>query len=80
MMALPTLRPSSSSSRVRPADLILPMIAALGALCLTLRGGASPGPGEARILERIALEDPLVHRTLGAWHFAAPACLTLALR
>ena len=80
MMAPLTLRPSSSSSRVRPADLIIPVIAALGALYLTLRRGASPGPGEARILDRTVLEDPLADKTLGAWHFAAPACLTLALR
>ena len=78
MTAPPALRPSSSSSRVRPADLVLPIIAALGALYLTLRCGASPGPGEGPIFHRIALEDPLADKTLGAWSFAAPACLTLA--
>lgn len=79
MMAPPALRPPSSSSRVRPADLILPIIAALGALYLTLRCGASPEPGEAPIPVRIALEDPLAHKAFGSWRFAAPACLTLAL-
>ncbi|MDE0177058.1 MAG: hypothetical protein OXP36_00550 [Gammaproteobacteria bacterium] len=79
MMARPALRPSSSSSRVRRADLILPIIAALGALCVTLRCGASPEPGEAPILDRIAVEDPLADKTLRGWYFAAPACLALAL-
>ena len=79
MMALPTLRPSSSSSRIRPADLFIATIVALGVVYLTLRCGASPEPGEAPIVDRIALEHPLAHKALGAWYFAAPACLTLAL-
>ena len=77
MMAPPTLRPSASSSRVRAADLILPIIAALDALYLSLRCGASPGPGDAPILHHVALEDPLADQTFRAWYFAAPACLTL---
>ena len=69
MMAPPALRPSSSSSRIRPADLILPIIAALGALYFTLRCGASPEPGKAPIFVHIALENPLADKMLGAWHF-----------
>ena len=79
MMALPTLRPSSSSSRIRPADLFIATIVALGVLYLTLRCGASPEPDAAPIFVRIALEDPLADKTLGSWCFAAPACLTRAL-
>ena len=77
MMALAALRPSSSSSRIRPADLIIPIIAALGALYLTLRCGAEPEPGKAPIFVRIVLEHPLADKTLRVWYFAAPACLTL---
>ncbi|MYA43099.1 MAG: hypothetical protein F4228_01520 [Acidobacteria bacterium] len=79
MMAPPALRLPSSSSRVRPANLILPIIAALGALYLTLCCGASPEPGETPIFVRVALENPFADKTLRAWYFTAPACLTLAV-
>jgi len=78
-MAPPALRPSSSSSRTWPAGLILPIIAALGALYLTLRYGAFPAPGEVPILDLIALEDPLGYKALRGRYFPAPACVTLAL-
>ena len=79
MMAAPALRPSWSSSRTRPTRLIIPITAALGALYLTLRYGAFPGPGDVPILDLIALEDPLAHTALRAWYFAAPALATLSL-
>ena len=50
-MAPPPLRPSGSSSRTRPARLIIPLTAALGALFLTLRYGAFPGPADVPILD-----------------------------
>ncbi|MYJ68849.1 MAG: hypothetical protein F4087_10130, partial [Gemmatimonadetes bacterium] len=78
-MAPPALRPSSSSSRTWPAGLILPIIAALGALYLTLRYGAFPAPGDVPILDLVALEDPLGYRVIHAWYYAAPACVTLSL-
>ena len=78
-MAPPALRPSGSSSRTRPTRLIIPLTAALAALFLTLRYGELPGPGEAPILDLIALEDPLAQRALRVWHFAAPAFATLSL-
>ncbi len=79
MTAPPALRSSGSPSRTRLADLIIPTAAALGALYLTLRHGAFPGPGDVPVLDLIALEDPPAHAVLHAWYYAAPALATLSL-
>ena len=80
MLTTPSASGSSwSTSRIWPAHLIIPTIAALGALYLTLRYGAFPGPGEVPILDLIALEDPGGHKALRVWYFAAPACVTFSL-
>ena len=79
MMAPPANRSSWSTSRTRPTHLIIPITAALGALYLTLRYGAFPGPGDVPILDLIALEDPVAYSALRAWYYAAPACVTLSL-
>ena len=78
-MTAPALRPSWNTSRTRPADLIIPVTAALGALYLTLRHGGFPAPGDVPVLDLIALEDPLAYAVLRVWYYAAPACATLAL-
>jgi len=70
---------SWGASRIWPAHLTIPTIAALGALYLTLRFGAFPGPGDVPILDLIALEDPLTHEALPVSRFAAPAGVTLPL-
>ena len=59
--------------------LIIPITAGLGALCLTLRYGSSPAPGDVPVLDPIALEDPLAYSVLRAWYYAAPSCVTLSL-
>ena len=45
-MAPPALRSAWSTSRTRPARLIIPITTVLAVLCLTLRYGAFPGPGD----------------------------------
>ncbi|MDE0652231.1 MAG: TraM recognition domain-containing protein [bacterium] len=79
MTAPPAPPPSWHTSRTRPADLLIPVAAAVGALYLTLRYGAFPAPGDVPVLDLIALEDPLAHTVLRVWYYAAPACATLSL-
>ena len=80
MLTTPSASGSSwSTSRIWSAHFVIPINAALGALYLTLRYGAFPGPGEVSILDLIALEDPLAHEALPVSRFAAPAGDTLPL-
>ncbi|MDE2972482.1 MAG: type IV secretion system DNA-binding domain-containing protein [Acidobacteriota bacterium] len=65
--------------RAPPTRRLIPVIAALAALYLTLRYGAFPGPGDVPVLDLIALEDPLAYRVIRAWYYLAPACVTLSL-
>ena len=59
------LRSSWSTSRTRPTRLVIPITAALGALCITLRYGASAAPGDVPLLDLIALEAPRAYGVLG---------------
>jgi len=80
MLTTPSASGSSgSASRIWSAHLVIPTIAALAVLYLTLRYGAFPGPGEVSFLDLIALEDPLAHEALPVSCFAAPAGDTLPL-
>ena len=79
MLTTPSASGSSENTSTTWTTLLIPVNAALAALYLTLRYGAFPGPGEVPTLDLVGLEDPLGHKALRFWHFAAPAWVTLAL-